>query len=426
MALTLEVTGRALREQLGDHAVMRFGREGGTIGRADGNDWRLPDHERVISSHHATIDFQAGSYYLIDTSTNGVYVNGADVPVGRGKPQRLFDGDLLRMGDYVISVTIDEGLDLLMQDEDHRSSIARRELVLIEEESDEISLLDPDEMTGTRQLDSRLADGEEHAIADQDDSHTLNARTIPATDNVLPMRPAAAATRPAAASAPERPGSPDAGKPLPQDAVQAFLRGLGIDEHGLAGADTRRVLHNAGLALREFVLGTMELMQNRAAVRNSYRLDTEAGEARPGNALEDSSSADEAVRALLTGTTADYGPAVHGVRSAVRDLKQHQIAFVCAMRDALGAYTGRLDPDELEQKFEGTLKRHALFGGNARARYWDLYRELYQALNRQDETRLPHQFGEDFAHAYGEHVERLHRDARRQQERGGRRDEVGS
>src|SRR5690606_24583929 len=35
-------------------------------------------------------------------------VNDAEQPVGRGKPQRLFDGDRLRLGEYEITVEIDE------------------------------------------------------------------------------------------------------------------------------------------------------------------------------------------------------------------------------------------------------------------------------------------------------------------------------
>ncbi|MEJ2603266.1 MAG: type VI secretion system-associated FHA domain protein TagH [Gammaproteobacteria bacterium] len=426
MALTLEVTGRALREQLGEDAVIQFGREGGTIGRAEGNDWRLPDSERVISSHHATIDFQAGSYYLIDLSTNGVYVNGSDVPVGRGKPQRLFDGDLLRMGEYVVSVTIDEGLDLLLE-EDHRSSIARRELVLMEEEeSDDVSLIDPDEMTGTRQLDSRLLEEKDAPPGGSERPRTRTVRAPATEDNVTPIRPSVASRWPASGRTGDGSRATEKGASLPNDAVEAFLGGLGIDRAALGGADNRRVLHNAGLALREFVLGTMELLQNRAAVMNSYRLEADADESAAGNPLQHSSGTDDALRMLLTGSRANYGPAVHSVRGAIRDLKEHQIAVVCAMRDALGSFTGRLDPDELEQKFDGTLKRNALFSGNTRGKYWDLYRELYLALNRQDETRLPHQFSEEFAHAYGEHIERLHRDALRQRQGSRPRDGAGS
>ena len=85
---------------------MEFGHNGGTIGRSLESDWVLPDGQRYLSSRHASIDFRSGSYYVVDTSTNGVYVNEAEQPVGRGNPQRLFTGDRVRLGEYEMSVEI--------------------------------------------------------------------------------------------------------------------------------------------------------------------------------------------------------------------------------------------------------------------------------------------------------------------------------
>ena len=107
MGLRLQITSRH-RQALGDRGIKEFGRDGGTIGRSLESDWVLPDGQRYISSRHASIDYRSGSYYIVDTSTNGVYVNDAEQPVGRGNPQRLFTGDRIRLGEYEISVEIDE------------------------------------------------------------------------------------------------------------------------------------------------------------------------------------------------------------------------------------------------------------------------------------------------------------------------------
>src|SRR6202167_5314401 len=84
-----------------------FGVGGGGIGRAHDNDWVLPDPQRYLSAHHARVQFRDGAYYLLDTSTNGVYVNEGTVPIGRRAPYPLRDGDRLRMGDYELTVSID-------------------------------------------------------------------------------------------------------------------------------------------------------------------------------------------------------------------------------------------------------------------------------------------------------------------------------
>ena len=105
MSLTLKIVGDR-RRSLGARADKTFGQAGGTIGRSLEADWSLPDGQRFMSNMHASIDFRSGCYYIVDTSKNGVFVNDADEPVGRGKPQRLFSGDMIRLGEYTIQVTI--------------------------------------------------------------------------------------------------------------------------------------------------------------------------------------------------------------------------------------------------------------------------------------------------------------------------------
>jgi type VI secretion system protein len=107
MGLHLQVVSRH-RQSLGERGIKEFGQNGGTIGRSLESDWVLPDGQRFLSSRHASVDYRSGSYYIIDTSTNGVYINGAERPVGRGNPQRIFSGDRIRIGDYEILVSIDE------------------------------------------------------------------------------------------------------------------------------------------------------------------------------------------------------------------------------------------------------------------------------------------------------------------------------
>ena len=83
MTLRLSVVSEhAIR--LGPHSTKVFGVHGGTIGRATDNAWILPDPERYLSGKHVRIDFRVGTYVLVDTSSNGTYVNGAQVPLGKG------------------------------------------------------------------------------------------------------------------------------------------------------------------------------------------------------------------------------------------------------------------------------------------------------------------------------------------------------
>ena len=106
MALRLRIVGDQAAS-LGDAATKVFGVHGGSIGRGRDNDWILPDPDRYMSGSHARVDFRAGSYVIVDTSSNGTYINDAAEPLGKFHEYTLQDGDFLRLGSYEFRVSID-------------------------------------------------------------------------------------------------------------------------------------------------------------------------------------------------------------------------------------------------------------------------------------------------------------------------------
>nr|WP_272903714.1 type VI secretion system-associated FHA domain protein [Xanthobacter agilis] len=91
---------------LGASATHDFDAAGGVIGRSATCDWRLPDPTHTLSARHAEIRFNGQGFTVVDLSTNGVYLNTTDAPLGRGNAAVLVDGDLLYLGSYVISAEI--------------------------------------------------------------------------------------------------------------------------------------------------------------------------------------------------------------------------------------------------------------------------------------------------------------------------------
>ncbi|MBP2298716.1 type VI secretion system-associated FHA domain protein TagH [Azospirillum picis] len=72
------------------------------IGRGPDCDWILNDTERVLSKAHCMVEFKGGVYIVIDSSTNGVFLNDGPSPIGRGNSAVIGDGDRLRMGGFVM------------------------------------------------------------------------------------------------------------------------------------------------------------------------------------------------------------------------------------------------------------------------------------------------------------------------------------
>lgn len=79
---------------------------GGTIGRAHNNNWSLPDPACYLSSQHALISYQGGKFYITDLSSNGTFINGRDIALGKSNTACFDEINSLTMGPYTVSVQI--------------------------------------------------------------------------------------------------------------------------------------------------------------------------------------------------------------------------------------------------------------------------------------------------------------------------------
>ncbi|ELA9196627.1 FHA domain-containing protein [Vibrio sp. Vb2110] len=82
-----------------------FPEEGGEIGRTFGAIMQLSDASREVSGTHAIIRKTSRGYQVVDNSTNGLFINGSDEPLGKGNQSTLSDGDVLDIGRYRLLVS---------------------------------------------------------------------------------------------------------------------------------------------------------------------------------------------------------------------------------------------------------------------------------------------------------------------------------
>jgi len=373
MPLRLSITSEN-GEQLGDGLSVEFNACGGTIGRNGDNDWILPDPKNYVSGRHALIDFQAGAYYLIDTSRNGVYVNSADEPVGRGHPQRLFDGDRLRIGEYDLLIELTED-DLDLMDDGMRDSVIRAQLVP-EDDSIEMALVDEDKMIEDEALARHLQG---------DGASQLSERIALAklTD-------------------------PKSSKFIAEDkAAGILIEAAGLQPGDLAGTVPSEVLQTAGLLLRGFVCGLTELIQERTRLKESFRLPQTLIQGKQNNPLKFSPTTEDALKYLLGNSTESYLSAAEAIEVTFREIQQHERAVPKAMLLALKEFLERFDPDELRSKFDQGLKRGPLLSGTNKLKYWELYQECFQVLTQAEDGKAPEAFSNEFARAYEHEVQAL-------------------
>jgi type VI secretion system FHA domain protein len=444
MALRLQIISRH-RQGLGERAAMEFSHNGGTIGRSLESDWVLPDGQRYLSSRHASIDYRSGTYYVVDTSTNGVYVNDAEQPVGRGNPQRLFTGDRLRIGEYEMSVEITELEDTreTLANDKHIDPVARAQRVPPPDPT-RADMVAPHEITavGIEMLISDEVEvGQIQRVQKANGANLRLEEDVPrpkpkveaaarpqpmppAAKRPDPPPPAAAApprlepppvsaaarvTQRAAPAAPPKPAAsppaaklpplPSAAPPVPSTSLEAFFRGAGLTAQRLDEKQTEQVLHRLGQLMREVVLGVTENLHLRAEQKNTLRVPTTTIQPQNNNPLKFSAGVEEALNNLLFRESAEYLSAVDAVRETFGDIKQHQQHLLAATRTAVVDYVNRLDPEELEHKISSG-RGGALINAANKLKYWDLFKDLFQVVSQHQPGQFPHQFIEELARAY--------------------------
>jgi type VI secretion system FHA domain protein len=420
MALRLEIISRH-RQSLGERGQAEFGQDGGTIGRSLESDWVLPDGQRYLSSRHASIDFRSGSYYIIDLSTNGVFINGSESPVGRGKPQRLFTNDRIRIGEYEILVDIDDAGTTreTLVESNHIDPVDLKQRVEAPDpttydlvDAYEITgvgiemLLDEDEASTlsptSEGLTLEFASGPKRNLAKKtpkrSDTQTIEVTSAPAR---TPAN-AQAKTQTSAEPRVERrrpPGSATGGAESYSKALDALLHGARIAPRQLDEKAAAQALVSVGQLLREIIVGLNENLYLRSAHKNLLKQPNTTIQPRSNNPLKFSASTDEALENLLFRKSDQYLPPAAAVRDAFGDIKRHQHALVKALEPAVLNYAARLDPDRLEERISKGRQK-TLMGAANKLKYWDLYKDLYLVVTQHPDGEPPPQFLEDFAEAY--------------------------
>ncbi len=455
MALKLRVISEQY-QLLGKLGTRMFGVTGGRIGRSADNDWALPDADRYLSSHHAAIHFRAGKWVLEDTSTNGVFVNNSDIPLSQQGPYPLKDGDRFRMGDYDILVSLDDRMDFPMDssatnnapvpkaraprnknEHDHDNLNAEIDINALFT-SDATRFAPPTSATGRFNVANAFgsdaaatptrpvarpptAPAAASARRDVDSATSGMYENIPLAMTHLPNVPSVDAapggddwhlrTRRYQKSVQGLvPNAPNAPSAKPGDlhgelnaGIEAFCRGLGVDPGSLPSDMQTTTLTLAGQMLREVVLALMEALKARGEFKGRFDPGQTGAQSAQNNPLKMSNGVDDAIRKLMDSQNTRYLAPVDALRDAFTDLKTHQVAMTSGMHAGINGLMHRINPAELQDRFERNLKR-AGGGSNNKNKYWELYTEFFQVLNQRNNDGLPLSFNEDFVQTYIDRV----------------------
>jgi type VI secretion system FHA domain protein len=410
--LTLEVTSQQA-DALGPDRRKAFGAEGGTIGRAAGNRWVLA--EGYVSSRHAAIGFSNGTFHIEDLgSTNGVYVN--DRRLELNSPCALTSGDRIFIEPYEIVASV----------------------AIVAPTAPAFPSSDPlPDSEGDNWLDELAPPVWAPVRREQVPSlgnHPLKEYVPPAALVSPPSVPAAPVHIPAGYNPLLRPEQAPPSGPAPRVERRVRDRRSGDRRAAMnggpapaasSGVDLRALLSGAGLEgfsvtpevarqfgqiLRVVVTGVLEVLRARQEVKGEFRIKPTIIQPRRNNPLKHSTDAEDALHNLLLKRGPAYLGPVEAFEDAFRDLRDHQIAMLAGVREAFEAMFRQFDPDRLQKEFDHhtpKVKKGPLAALQAKPDYWEFYRDWVQRLSNDADGTFRNLFGQEFAKAYEEQLERL-------------------
>lgn len=459
MILTLEVTGPQAQE-MGAGGRKVFKAIGGTIGRLPDNDWVFPDP--YVSGRHALIRYVNGKFFVEDTSTNGVFINSPENRLTRGQAQQLRDGDLLYIDAYQINVSIQQDPDVESRN-DPFAGLKNGGPKLVpprraptpaasEDRTESLAFNRNESRHGTvvqglnAARDDEDEDEDEEELADERSTEWFGV-----ADMAEPKKPAPPASSPPAAApsrgrpevvkstaalAPPRPITrkpPPVTKAVPisphasnasstpvararkeQSTTTADVAQLQtlFDAAGIEGLEpSSEAARTLGEILRISLGGVMEALRTRERMKDDLRMRGTTFKAADNNPLKFSANVDDAFHNLLVKHNPAYLQPEDAFEDAFRDVRDHQAAFLAAMRLAFESMLSQFDPQRMQDEFDRQMKG-SILGVPAKLRYWDLYRDKYTELSRDAEAGFRTLFSDAFARAYEEQLERLKKSGR--------------
>ena len=434
MYLALQVSGPKAAS-MGPNASKVFAEAGGTIGRAAGNDWVLPDPERFLSGRHVIIRYMAGMFSLEDVSTNGTFINGQPDSIGsRNEPVVLNSGDRLQIGDYEVYVNIveeDSGdvpapqYSSAPMDPMRTSPTSHNEYSTTTGGFDggaTIGAIDPLDLLGDAppaaapkapaafsNHSSAMTDhfsppgipgggaGDSGGIPDDWDLTDFGGGGS-AQGGGLKSQPAPAQGLASTGMMPQNPGQTGMMPQIPEDS------GMGPGAAFGSGMSSPQGLPDNLMPV--IVQGMMDILKSRADVKSQFRLTLTTIKPVENNPLKFSPNVDEAMDHLFKSQKPGYLRPTEAFEEGFKDIKAHQLAMIAGMRAAFEHMLNQFSPEVLEEYFEGGPKRGGFKPFN-KVRYWDLYKEMFNRITRDADDNFRKLFGEEFASAYEEQMHKI-------------------
>ncbi len=448
MALTLTITNQPFTDTK-QQSTFRFERDG-SIGRSEKCTWMLHDPSRYISAKHAAISLRGGMFYIMDTSTNGLYVNNK--LIGKGNATQLNHGDELRIGQFEIKAAIDSALKS-PHASSHRPEVNLGDLALPVQRpivSDKLSLMDILEKKDTPSLGNgnpspprgpsvnessslipkniappsanpgRSSSDRSHVLGQHfapppviPDDWYFSDKSLSSTPMQNPDERLPVDSGPILPPTSSKRSQPESANQLPvsgsgnQEILQALLDGMGIPAHNLNPNETKEFAYTVGQVVRNAIEGMVTILRARTTFKSEFRIEMTTIRSQQNNPLKFSIGTDEVLKQLFFSQNNSYLPPLQSLQEGIQDMQAHQIAMMAGMQAALKDLLKQFDPARLEKQFEKLESNKKLLAGSKKSQNWDAYARHYQQLLQHIQDDYHTYFGKTFVAVYEEQIAKL-------------------
>ncbi len=400
MTLTLKIDNYDALQDGGPTFVTVTGK-GLQIGRSTSMDWTLPDPERHISSHHFSIEYRDSAYFLVDTSTNGVFLDGQRHRIEGA--HRLQSGDRFQVGHYYIVATVEGAAPKPTGFTPTAAAPAAAPAPMAAPVDDS----DPWSMGGPATPINPNPTPNRDPFADFSQDFIVNPHA-PVAPPPSPVAPAAqqgsaspfgaapGAPPPQAMVPPAAPG-PAQAQTATGNVLAAFCEGAGLPAGSYGAADAEALARELGRTMRVASQELMAMLQDRASAKKFTRGGerTMMGNTE-NNPLKFLPDAAQALEVMFLQPRPGFMEGGTGMDAALRDVRTHQMAVFAAIQPALIQLLSDLSPEAIEEE----AGSGGLLSGGGKRKAWDTFVERWDAKVGAHENGMLGEFLQHFAESY--------------------------
>ncbi|MGC3025368.1 type VI secretion system-associated FHA domain protein TagH [Burkholderia sp. DN3021] len=241
--------------------------------------------------------------------------------------------------------------------------------------------------------------------ADRAASSATQADHAPEWTQHVRVQPAAARTdvRPADEPAPHAARAP--APPTPDELLNAFFEGAGLDTAAESHQWSAEQLYIAGQLLALFANGTVELLSSRSILKREVKAHMTMLLDRENNPLKLLPDGGAVLRQMFGLPLPGFMSPQSAVSDAFQDLHAHQIGMVAGMRAALMDLLTRFSPQRLRERDDAMRWYEKRVPALYKARMWDRYAATHRDTVFAIEDDFASVFGKAFLAAYDAEVE---------------------